>query len=99
MQVKIKYEFSGKLWKDQSSGGWVFISIPKNISKEIRKNLQWQEDGWGRMKAVAAIKDVKWDTAIWFDTKMDTYLLPVKIEIRKKTSLNLNDKIRVTIWI
>ncbi|WP_420573072.1 DUF1905 domain-containing protein [Kordia sp.] len=99
MQAKIKYEFSGKLWKDESSGGWVFISIPKNISKEIRENLKWQEEGWGRMKASATIKEIKWDTAIWFDTKMNTYLLPVKSEIRKKASLNLNDEIIVNISI
>lgn len=98
MQAKINYEFSGILWKD-SPGGWVFISIPKNISKEIRENLQWQEEGWGRMKATAIIKEIKWDTAIWFDTKMNTYLLPVKSEIRKKACLKLDDVIPVSISI
>jgi len=87
MQAKINYEFSGILWKD-SPGGWVFISIPKNISKEIRENLQWQEEGWGRMKATAIIKEIKWDTAIWFDT-----------EIRKKACLKLDDVIPVSISI
>lgn len=99
MQAKIKYEFLGKLWKDQSSAGWFFISIPKNISKEIRENLQWQEEGWGRMKASAFIKEIKWDTAIWFDTKMNTYLLPVKSEIRKKACLKSDDEIIVNISI
>ena len=99
MQSKIKYDFSAKLWKDSSSGGWVFISLPKSISKEIRENLQWQEEGWGRMKASAMIKNIEWSTAIWFDTKMNTYLLPVKSEIRKKASLTLNDVIAVSIFI
>ncbi|WP_298417364.1 DUF1905 domain-containing protein [uncultured Kordia sp.] len=99
MQAKIKYEFSSKLWKDSSSGGWVFITLPKNMSKEIRENLQWQEEGWGRMKASAIIKEVQWDTAIWFDTKTNTYLLPVKAEIRKKAKLKLDDVIAVSILI
>ena len=99
MQAKIKSEFSGKLWKYQSSGGWVFVSIPKGISKEIRENLKWQEEGWGRMKTSASIKEIKWNTAIWFDTKINTYLLPVKSEIRKKASLKINDRITVSISI
>ncbi len=99
MQAKINYKFSANLWKDTSSGGWVFVSLPKNISKEIRDNLKWQEEGWGRMKASASIKNVEWDTAIWFDTKTDTYLLPVKAVIRKKAHLELNDLINVSISI
>lgn len=99
MQAKIKYSFSGKLWKDKSSGGWVFITIPKNISKEIRENLKCQEEGWGRMKASASIKEIKWNTAIWYDTKMNTYLLPIKSDIRKKACLELDDEVLVSILI
>ena len=83
MKDKIKYEFSAKMWRDASPGGWYFVSLPKSMSKEIREHLQWQEEGWGRMKAFAQIGEIKWETAIWFDTKMETYLLPVKAEIRK----------------
>ena len=77
----------------------MFVSLPKDISKEIRDNLKWQEEGWGRMKASVLIKNIEWDTAIWFDTKMDTYLLPVKSVIRKKANLELNDLIDVSISI
>ena len=99
MQAKIRYDFSARLWQDPSPGGWFFISIPKNISKEIRENLKWQEEGWGRMKASVAIDKLEWDTAIWFDKKMDTYLLPIKAEIRRKVNLQLDDTITLTIWI
>ena len=84
MNGKIKYEFSAKMWKHNSPGGWYVLSLPKILSKEIRENLKWQEEGWGRMKTVAKIGELTWETAIWFDTKMDTYVLPIKSEIRKK---------------
>ena len=95
MQAKIQYNFSGKIW----NGGWFFVSLPKDISKEIRAHLKWQEEGWGRMKATAIIKEIEWDTAIWFDTKLDTYLLPLKADIRKKARLELNDTITLSIKI
>jgi len=96
MDGKIKYEYSAIIWKHNSPGGWYFVSLPKNLSKEIRENLKWQEEGWGRMKAFAEIGILKWETAIWFDTKMDTYVLPVKAEIRKKFNLEINQKIEMS---
>lgn len=99
MHAKIPYHFSAKMWQHSSPGGWFFISLPKSISAEIREGLQWQEEGWGRMKASAEIRKCKWDTAIWFDKKMNTYLLPIKSAIRKKTKLQLEEITEVMIWV
>ena len=99
MKGKIKYEFPTKLWKHNAPGGWHFVSLPKDFSQEIRKNLQWQEEGWGRMKAVAQIRAEKWETTIWFDSKQERYYLPVKAEIRKKTQLVLDQTIEMTLWV
>ncbi len=99
MQAKIKYRFTNKIWKHNTEGGWHFVSLPNHISKEIRTTLQWQEEGWGRMKASARIKEFEWDTAIWFDKKRDTYLLPLKAAIRKKAHLKPDDLVTVTLAI
>jgi hypothetical protein len=99
MEGKIKYDITTKMWRYDSPGGWYFVSLPKKMSREIRKNLKWQEEGWGRMKAVAAIGDLVWETAIWFDTKKDTYILPIKAEIRLKRHLKIDQSIEMNIWI
>ena len=51
------------------------------------------------MKAFAEIGEVNWKTAIWYDTKMETYLLPIKAEIRTKSDLELNKEFKMGIWI
>jgi len=99
MIAKIKYDFSGKLWRHSASLGWYFISMPKNISKEIRDQLQWQEEGWGRMKASAEINGQRWETSIWFDKKTETYLLPIKAVIRKNLKLKEGMIISPSIFI
>ena len=99
MRVKIKYNFVGKVWQHSSPNGWHFISLPTAMSNEIRENLKWQEEGWGRLKAEAAIGNIQWETAIWFDTKHKTYLLPIKAEIRKKAIIVTGKDIEITIWI
>ena len=99
MNGKINYEFSAKIWRYESAGGWYFVSLPEEMSSEIRKHLQWQEEGWGRMKATAEIGNSRWDTAIWFDSKHTTYVLPLKAEVRKKERLSVDSEIHVRIWI
>ncbi len=99
MEGKIKYQFSGQIWKDNIEGGWHFITIPKAFSKEIRETLQWQEEGWGRMKASIIINNISWKTSIWFDTKINCYILPVKAEIRKKAAIKKDQKLQVTLLV
>jgi hypothetical protein len=97
--AKINYEFSANIWKHSDIGGWYFVSIPIELSNEIRGNLQWQEDGWGRLKAIAKIGNSEWNTAIWFDTKHSTYLLPIKAEIRRNEKIELNQMLEISIWL
>lgn len=99
MDGRIKYEFSANLWKHDAPGGWHFVSLPLTLSKEIRVNLKWQEEGWGRMKAAARIGGTNWETAIWYDTKRNTYILPIKAEIRRKCNLKENQTVQITLII
>ena len=51
------------------------------------------------MKATAMIGETRWESAIWFDTKMDCYLLPIKAEIRKRTQIELGQDTKMSIWV
>lgn len=100
MDRKIKYQFTATIWQySQPKGGWYFISLPSVISNEIRENLKWQEEGWGRLKATAKINNTEWETAIWFDTKMRTYLLPLKASVRKTNNLESGTNVEIIIRI
>jgi hypothetical protein len=96
---KIRYEFSAEAWQHAPPGGWYFVSLPEDMAREIRENLQWQEEGWGRLKASARLGKSEWETAIWFDRKRNTYLLPIKAEIRSKEQVAAGNRYQVTIWL
>jgi hypothetical protein len=96
---KIKYEFTAETWQHNGTAGWHFVALPKDIAKEIRQLLKNDEEGWGRLKAMAKTGNSEWKTAIWFDTKRDTYLLPLKAEIRKKEHINSGERLSVSIWL
>ena len=93
------YHFKAKVWKYNGPNGWIFVSLPVAFSKEIRAAYGKEEEGWGRLKATAKIGDSEWKTAIWFDTKQQTYLLPLKAEVRMKEGVEEGDTVDVRIWI
>ncbi len=95
----IRYEFTATLWQYAGAGGWHFVSLPKKMSKEIRKLLRSEEQGWGRLPATARIGQSEWKTAIWFDTKQDTYLLPVKGDVRKAEGLIVDKSFSTILWL
>lgn len=98
----IEYKFTAKMWNYSSTVGtcgWYIACLPKEMSKEIRENLKFLEEGWGRLKMTAKIGNTQWETAIWFDTKLQTYLLPLKAEIRKKEKIETDKELEIKIWI
>jgi hypothetical protein len=99
MNNKIQYEFSAKLWQYKAPGGWFFVTLPEKLSEEIRGSLQWQEEGWGRMKVIARTGNSEWKTSIWFDTKINTYLLPIKAEIRKKINPDPSENVTIILLL
>lgn len=98
----INYEFSSSVYYYSSSPqmtGWTMVSLPKNLSSAIREAFKSLEEGWGRMKVTAKIGKTEWQTAIWFDTKQGTYLLPLKAVVRKKEKITEESMVTVNIWI
>ena len=94
-----KYTFNGVVWRHQETGGWHFVTLPKIMSKKIRKLHGSSEEGWGRLKVIAEFKEAKWETAIWYDTKHESYILPIKATIRKKENINDGDKLNLNLLI
>lgn len=99
MSFLIQYQFSAVPWQYKGKGAWIFVTVPEDLSSEIRSNLKWQEEGWGRLKAKVKIGRTEWDTAIWFDSKINCYLLPLKAIIRKKESIDLEKTITIKLFI
>ncbi len=53
----------------------------------------------GRLKARARIGKTEWDTSIWFDTKQNTYQLPLKAAVRVKEKLLMGREVEVKFWV
>jgi Domain of unknown function (DUF1905) len=91
--------FQAQLFSQSTTGGWHFLALPLALSQEIRRVYKTDEEGWGRLKAKASLGQSTWDTAIWFDAKRQTYLLPIKADIRKKEKINIGNWASCTVLV
>ena len=93
----LEFKFTGEIWRHHGKGGWHFITLPKKLSIKIREIHQESEEGWGRLKTEATVKQTTWKTSLWFDTKAGAYLLPLKSQVRKKEKLDIGSKVVVVL--
>jgi len=96
-KLATKFSFKSKLWKSEGPAGWCFVTIPISSSKEIRDLYKNSEEGWGRLKTTVSIGSSNWKTSVWFDTKFESYLLPVRTSVRKKERLIIGTFVVVTL--
>jgi hypothetical protein len=93
----MKYEFSGKLWLYAGNGAWHFITVPKDISAEIKTIYGDGRPGWGSIRVTVSINRKVWETSIFPDKKSNAYLLPVKAEVRKSAGITEDDTVTVAV--
>jgi hypothetical protein len=80
------YEFSAEIWLYPGEAAWHFISLPPEVSDDIRA----QTEGtlvFGSTKVESQIGETTWSTSVFFDRKRDCFLLPVKADVRRRESL------------
>ena len=83
----MKYSFKARLWV--WPGGetkWRFITVPKADSEKIKKTVKVKR-GFGSVRVQVKIGKTSWDTSIFPDSKSGTYLLPVKVSVRRAEGL------------
>lgn len=86
------------LWKG-GKAAWHFVSIPKEISDEIKFFSHVPKVGWGSVRVSATIGKIMWNTSIFPYEKEGGYILPIKAEVRKKEKIGEGDDINLELEI
>ena len=94
----LSFQFSAPLWEYQGKGAWHFVTLPKGVADEVR--FFGQAAKGFRMVAVrATIGASSWQTSLFPDSASQSYLLPVKAEVRKREALAKGQVVQVAICI
>lgn len=80
-------------------GRWHFVTIPTKETKDINYFFHHAKRGWGSLPVQATIGNTTWKSSIFPDKKTNSYLLPLKAQIRKKEGVKAGDTITLSLEI
>lgn len=78
---------------------WRFLPLPKKESAAIKKEYVRFARGFGSLPVTATINKVTWDTSIFYDSRSESYLLPLKAQVRKQAGIDDDDTVACALKI
>lgn len=87
--------FTAKMWRYSGESAWFFVTLPKIKAAKLRKTDLAR--GWGSIRVIATTGESSWSTSIFPDKKSQSYLLPIKAQMRKKESLKIGSRLKITL--
>lgn len=88
-------EFSGTVHRWVNNPSIYLVSVPRDLSDEIKEISEGLTNGWGSLKVEATIGSTVWRTSIFPDSKSGLFDLPLKAEVRKKNNLEAATLVKV----
>ena len=83
------------LWTGDN-GSWHFITVPEDLSGEIRAHCLMDRRGFRSARVEARIGAVTWRTSV-FPMKSGGYFLPVKAGVRRNAGIAAGEEVTVDI--
>ncbi len=89
------FTLTSEIWQWNGKASWHFITIPEDLSKEIKNFDDMPRRGFGSVPVKVTIGETTWKTSI-FPEKKGTYVLPLKAIVRKKEKLTEGQKVKIS---
>ena len=80
------YEFSGELWEWGGKATWVFVTLPPELADEIEDRVPLK-GGFGSVKVHVRIGETEWNTSLFPNKSIGSYVLPIKRAVREREHL------------
>lgn len=89
-----QFKMKAEVWMyPGETASWYFVSLPKKKGDEIKKNFGANARGWGSLPVLVTTGKTKWKTSIFPEKRSESYLLPIKADVRKKEGIFKGDVI------
>ena len=85
------------IWDARRADSWTFVSLPAEVSDEIRELAGGRRRGFGSLRVWLTVGGSRWKTSIFPDSGRHGFVLPVKRAIREEQGLDVGDIVSVTI--
>lgn len=93
------YSVKAKVWLYPGMAGWHFVTLPKKTKDNIDFFFSHAKRGWGSLPVSVTLGNTIWKTSIFPDKQSGSYILPLKVEVRKKEAIKEDDNIKFSLKI
>jgi hypothetical protein len=93
--IRFSFEVEVIYWRGPSP--FFFAPVPQDCAAELRHVAKLVTYGWGMVPVEATIASVVFSTSLF--PKDETYLLPLKAAVRRKSNVTAGDAISVDMTI
>lgn len=84
------------VWDARRADSWTFVSLPAEVSEEIRELASGPRRGFGSLRVQVTVGGSTWKTSIFPDSTRG-YVLPIKRPVRTAESLTAGDTATVKV--
>lgn len=94
----MRFRFTAPLWEWQAQGGWFFVTLPDEASADIRE-VPRMPRGFGSVRVRVTVGATTWSTSVFPDSKLGSYVLPVKRAVRTAEGLEHGEDVAVQLEV
>jgi len=90
------HRFRTQLWLYPGPGGWHFVTLPRDVAERVKAEAG-PRHGFGSVRIAATIGETTWNTSIFPDRESQSFLLPVKRQVRVAEGVADGDSVEVAL--
>ena len=88
--MKWDFSFNGTVQKFPGSGGWVYVAVPPQYTKELKQ----RRPAWGMYPITVRIGTTSWKTKLMMKKGGD-FFVALKAAIRSKEQIKVGDRVSI----
>ena len=90
-----EFAFDAPMWQwTNDATSWWFVSLPAPIADDIDQRVP-RRPGFGSVRVHVTVGSSTWSTSVFPSNEAQTYVLPVKKDVRRRERLAEGDVVRV----
>ncbi|PZF81315.1 DUF1905 domain-containing protein [Jiangella anatolica] len=94
-----RFTFDGAVRPFGAEGSWRFVTLPADVSDDIRSRPRPPRPGFGSLRVDVRLGGSSWSTSIFPDASSGCYVLPVKKAVRVAEGVDDGDAVTVELTL
>lgn len=89
-------DFTGTVFQADDGDAWHWVELDEDVSEAVDRFSSGPTGGWASLKVSATIGGTTWGTSLFLSSG-GTYLLPLKLAVRRAESIADGDEVQVRV--